>query len=265
VSKISKQTGPKTKIGKETSSQNAITHGATSKQFLSPQEQKSYAKHLHGLQQSFPVRNYLMDLQIDRLAKLHVQSERIQKIIEAQFLKAQKTSTAAEKLRQELEIEGLQSLRLIETGQLIVDQYAKEQVIELDNYQPFVYWYILTLQNQDLSSDDLIDRAPKLAIFLYQLAQSEHQSINQILDRLIREKPQKAKEFKEKLVSIYQTMSDIEDTAISNEMRDEIAPLNIAVNGDSGWGHLAIMVELALASIQDPSKMLHTPLAASGA
>ncbi|MCD6056012.1 MAG: hypothetical protein K0R12_974 [Gammaproteobacteria bacterium] len=63
-------------------------------------------------------------------------------------------------------------------------------------------------------------------------------------------------------------VSDSDDYDIPeriDDMRDEIAPLNIAVNGDSGWGHLAIMVELALASIQDPSKMLHTPLAASGA
>lgn len=34
------------------------------------------------------------------------------------------------------------------------------------------------------------------------------------------------------------------------DMRDDIAPINSAVNRDQGWGQMAIMIELALADIQ---------------
>ena len=34
------------------------------------------------------------------------------------------------------------------------------------------------------------------------------------------------------------------------EVRDEIGPINSAVNHGKGWGHMAIMVELALNSLE---------------
>ena len=36
-----------------------------------------------------------------------------------------------------------------------------------------------------------------------------------------------------------------------DEMREEIGPINSAVNQDRGWGHLAIMVELALVALEN--------------
>ena len=36
-----------------------------------------------------------------------------------------------------------------------------------------------------------------------------------------------------------------------DEMREEIGPINSAINQDRGWGHLAIMVELALEALKN--------------
>lgn len=78
-------TGPKTAGGKERSSQNAVIHGATSPKLLTDAEKKTYAILLSELQAEYTSKNPLVRMQLERIARLKVQLDRIQDVIDASF------------------------------------------------------------------------------------------------------------------------------------------------------------------------------------
>lgn len=88
-SNAKKSTGPKTKEGKSIASSNAIKHGATAKHLISPVESQTYQAFLVALQKAYPNKNPLVAMQLERIAKIKIQLERIQSTIDATFEMAQ--------------------------------------------------------------------------------------------------------------------------------------------------------------------------------
>ena len=88
-SNAKKSTGPKTKEGKSIASSNAIKHGATAKHLISPVESQTYQAFLAALQKAYPNKNPLVAMQLERIAKIKIQLERIQSTIDATFEMAQ--------------------------------------------------------------------------------------------------------------------------------------------------------------------------------
>lgn len=78
-------TGPKSADGKAKSSQNALMHGATSPKLLTDDEKKTYASFLADLQAEYTSKNPLVRMQLERIARLKVQLDRIQDVIDASF------------------------------------------------------------------------------------------------------------------------------------------------------------------------------------
>jgi len=78
-------TGPRTANGKDRSSQNAVIHGATSPKLLTDAEKKTYAIFLTELQAEYTSKNPLVRMQLERIARLKVQLDRIQDVIDASF------------------------------------------------------------------------------------------------------------------------------------------------------------------------------------
>lgn len=93
-------TGPKTPAGKSTSSKNALTHGATSLKLISEGEHSSYEAWVEELTTQYPSTNPLVKLQIQRVAQLKIQLDRIQTAItglhEIERIKTPKLDRAAE-------------------------------------------------------------------------------------------------------------------------------------------------------------------------
>jgi hypothetical protein len=88
-SNAKRSTGPKTKEGKSIASSNAIKHGATAKHLISPVESQTYQAFLAALQKAYPNKNPLVAMQLERIAKIKIQLERIQSTIDATFEMAQ--------------------------------------------------------------------------------------------------------------------------------------------------------------------------------
>ena len=76
-------TGPRTASGKTKASKNATTHGATSKAPISAQEHGVYETFLGQLKAQYPTNSPLIGLQLERIARLKVQLDRIQTTITA--------------------------------------------------------------------------------------------------------------------------------------------------------------------------------------
>jgi hypothetical protein len=82
-----KSTGPTTSTGEAIASQNAIKHGARS-QKLATHETPNYQQMIDELKKSYPSKNPLVSLQIERIAKIKVQLDRVQVLIENTFEEA---------------------------------------------------------------------------------------------------------------------------------------------------------------------------------
>ena len=78
--------GPKTPAGRARSSANALTHGATSPTLLNDDERARYQSFLSALRAHYPSANPLVQMQLERIARLKVQLERIQDVVDASFV-----------------------------------------------------------------------------------------------------------------------------------------------------------------------------------
>jgi hypothetical protein len=97
-SNAKKSTGPKTKSGKSIASSNAVKHGATAKHFIGEAESQAYRSFLAALQKAYPNKNPIVAMQLDRIAKIKIQLERIQSTIDATFEMAQEEEGVDAKL-----------------------------------------------------------------------------------------------------------------------------------------------------------------------
>ena len=96
--------GPKTKEGKAISSQNAVKHGALTKKFQSSEEQEAYNQILSSLQAQFQQPNPLVQMQLERIASLKIQLDRIQHHIDLSYTNSQSESEKIEKVCEHLNI-----------------------------------------------------------------------------------------------------------------------------------------------------------------
>lgn len=92
ASQRNKSKGRITESRKGTSSRNTTTHSATSPKLLNYNEHHRYTSLLAKLKESYPNPNPLIRTQLERIAKLRVQMERIQNVIDAQFQMSRATS-----------------------------------------------------------------------------------------------------------------------------------------------------------------------------
>jgi len=76
-------TGPRTAAGKARASKNATKHGATSSTPINAHEHEVFETFLRQLRAQYPNNNPLITLQLERIAHLKVQLERIQTAISA--------------------------------------------------------------------------------------------------------------------------------------------------------------------------------------
>ena len=93
-----KKTGPVTISGKENSSKNALKHGATSPKLINEAEQERYKTLLGNLKKRYSSDNPLIELQVERIARITIQLERIQNVIDAAFKKSRLRANTAEKM-----------------------------------------------------------------------------------------------------------------------------------------------------------------------
>ncbi|MBU3621097.1 hypothetical protein [Polynucleobacter sp. CS-Odin-A6] len=105
ISAKKKSTGPITTFGKSTSSKNAVTHGATSPKLLNDAEHQHYITLLEDLKEPHPNQNPLVRIQLEQIAKLNIQLERIQNTIDAQFQISRATSSIYDTLLKTLDID----------------------------------------------------------------------------------------------------------------------------------------------------------------
>jgi hypothetical protein len=177
-SNAKKSTGPKTKSGKSVASSNAMKHGATSKQLISPTENIAYQTFLSALQKAYPNKNPLVAMQLERIAKIKIQLDRIQSTIDATFTMGQQEENVDSKLMELLDMDEAlknkaKSIASSETDILetvshdrlnIASELVKINIEELKTHQ------------------DFLNIAPKLCQYLFKMSHKCASPIRDVID-----------------------------------------------------------------------------------
>lgn len=162
--------GPVTEHGKLISSKNALKHGATSKHFINENEVHEYEQLLSKLQKTYSSDNPLISMQLERIAKIKIQLERINQVINASFEMADIQNNIDEILMNKLQMSEDQESQAREMTEgnmnldLLIDETRINVSRELNQ---------LSLESLD-SPQAFLDQAPQYCQYLYEKAK-EHQ------------------------------------------------------------------------------------------
>ena len=182
VPQRNRSTGPVTESGKSTSSMNAITHGATSPKLLNDAEQHRYTTFLDELKESYPESNPLIRMQLERIAKLRVQLERIQNVIDAQFQMSRATSSIYDTLLKTLDIDQKTASLIanamfgLSNNDEFLEEFRFEVSMELRSLYP---------PNRPTSHQEFLDKTPTFCKYIFHEAREQNLSIEDYIDQRI--------------------------------------------------------------------------------
>jgi len=172
--------GPITKEGKAISSQNAVKHGALTKKFQSSEEQEAYNQLLSSLQAQFQQRNPLVQMQLERIASLKIQLDRIQHHIDLTYAISQSESEKIEKVCEHLNIS---------TSDLYPSSYRQHEdkglAIFLKALEPAIHELLANPWNYFETAQEFLDQMPNFCAFLAFSADKKEEKINMLVNRLI--------------------------------------------------------------------------------
>lgn len=173
-----KSTGPKTKAGKLISSSNAVKHGATAKHFISATESQAYQAFLAALQKAYPNKNPLVAMQLERIAKIKIQLERIQSTIDTTFEMAQAEEGIDAKLISLLDMDEdlLDEAKSIINGEKKISDRVNHDRIKIATELSSVNFTEIKTQ------EDFLNQTPQLCQYLFKRSRECGMSILEFIE-----------------------------------------------------------------------------------
>ena len=227
---MQKKTGPRTSSGKDIASKNAIKHGGFAKNFVNDEEKNFYHSLVEALKKDYPNSSTLMVMQIDRIARLQVQLQRIQNTIDAAFVISKNSSNQFTKLFKQLECnENEQAIILEKMLGIDIRVDVKEEKIvamsteihtQLNDFMP-------------ANPDEILKYLPKFCLYIHEKSELLDMSIKDYLNYKLdsdKEKPRRI---------IYSWEGDDDKPKPEKSLEDEIKEtpyelLNKAIHWYSG-------------------------------
>ena len=163
---------------------NAVVHGATSPQLLNEAEQNRYDELLKQLKEFYPNPNPLVQLQLERIAKLNIQLTRIQNTIDAQFLRSRALSRGYHDLARHLDMDReTKSLAL----NLAMGFGGKERILDLDKIEvsnELNYWVDY---ERPSTYEEFLEKTPQFCEYLFKEAQINNSTIKDYITNKYRD------------------------------------------------------------------------------
>ena len=210
--------GPKTEAGKAISSQNAMTHGATSTKITTAEESLHYQELLAEFQSAYPSKHPLVKLQIERLVMTRLQLKRVQDLIHAQNLKSQFSSVVEQELANELKLDkNTQELEF----------YQRMDVQTLDfKYISNILSEIILIREQEIDDVGLYwDLMPHFFKHLEFEAFIQELPFKKYLDRQIKRRHKKAGI--EYVIITREKAGMVQERVIESSLKDEVKKLSL--------------------------------------
>ncbi len=235
--------GPITKEGKAISSQNAVKHGALTKKFQSSEEQEAYNHLLCSLQAEFQQSNPLVQMQLERIASLKIQLDRIQHHIDLTYANSQSESEKIEKVCEHLNISASEPSRTLYNR-----TENKRLAIFLKALEPAIHELLANPWNYFETTQEFLDQMPNFCAFLAFSADKKVEKINMLVNRLLSYFESIAME-----LSIKQSVSSYISSGKASDIRilDLIDPLEInAMISDAKIQNLKLLANELLEGYQ---------------
>lgn len=171
-----KRTGPVTIPGKESSSKNALKHGATSPKLINESEQERYKSLLESLSKRYSSDNPLIELQLVRIARINIQLERIQNVIDASFIKSRMRSNTSAKV---MESFTHQNSQILEFASRLFDSQSTN---DLEKTRVIAFELINAKEIKEIQSmEEFIESFPLLNAHFENKEKHEKKSIKELL------------------------------------------------------------------------------------
>jgi len=173
-SNAEKSMGPTTSTGKAIASQNAFKHGARSQKLVA-HETHNYQQMVDALRESYPSNNPLVSLQIERIARIKVQLDRVQLLIDNTFEEADLKTAIDAHLMNLFELDDQQRSKMAESDDLNVIDIEKLTLAS-------------TLLASDaihcLSQEELLNTCPEFCEYLINQANKNKISLELYISQL---------------------------------------------------------------------------------
>lgn len=171
-----KKTGPVSLPGKEASSKNALKHGATSPKLINESEQERYKSLLASLSKKYSSDNPLIELQLVRIARINIQLERIQNVIDASFMKSRMRSNTSAKV---MESFTQQNSQIQEFAGRLFDSQSKD---DLEKTRAIAFELINTKEIGEIqSNEEFNNKLPLLNVYFAEKEKIKNQSTKTLL------------------------------------------------------------------------------------
>ena len=177
-----RSTGPASSKGLAISSQNARKHGVNAKYLVDPDEIDQYNHMMGRLKEKYPSNNPLVEMQLERIAKLNVQLKRIQQLIDAAFMLTKDYKISDEILMDRLqmnETEKISANRVASENaetDIIFDLSLMELAAEIDQIDTESF----------KSPQDFLTHTPNLCQYLHEQASRFDVSIGEYISNYLK-------------------------------------------------------------------------------
>jgi len=152
----------------------------SAKKFQSSEEQETYNQLLCSLQAEFQQPNPLVQMQLERIASLKIQLDRIQHHIDLTYAISQSESEKIEKVCEHLNIS---------TSDLYPSSYRQHEdkglAIFLKALEPAIHELLANPWNYFETAQEFLDQMPNFCAFLAFSADKKEEKINMLVNRLI--------------------------------------------------------------------------------
>lgn len=173
--------GPVTTTGKYIVSKNALKHGATSKRLLNDAENSMYSKLVKDLTKQYNSSNPLATFQIERIARLNVQLQRIQDAIDADFEISRLEATDAEKLSSSNSLS--RNLERKDATTMQFNNQSKYSDITKKTYINIATELIANNYSAILTHEEFLNKCPKFCDYLFTESQIKNLTIVDFINK----------------------------------------------------------------------------------
>lgn len=181
--------GPSSEAGKQKASQNAVKHGATATRLLTPEEKQRYESLLEALQQQYQKKNPLINLQLERIARLTVQLERIQMVMDASFQKSRIHADVIDNIMNLLELDDDQK-QLV--AQITTESNTSARLHNHTHTALENEFFTYQLENEGIyTQEDILKNLPCLCTALFKKSALLDVTIDEFIYKNLRDRYQK--------------------------------------------------------------------------